>query len=460
MAAAALSLMYKPHSPEYLLLPAASITNQHQEEVPQPIDDDIALETSTPAPNPTMSDEQLIELMSDSGSEKKSPPSPAVSPTTVTAVSPVQRAPEPLDQNLRASSSASEEDPRTFFQANPEPAPEPLGANNGLFFGGLPDDQNDQPAQIRNPTPTPSPTPRREAAWVRGQARGYAMLYAMHPKARPVVERQITALLNARIREPYVSILVDGTFNQDFDYIRSIISRLSVDGRRLTLALYMSNGPTMRIWNKTPIRTAFSNLNPLDFRRMIKWNERIRNQYAEIVDQSRGLFEFNLISNAQNVNIAIPMLEDNLDRDGYNAMRQIAAVQLSSIVTFMRNPCEGCFQGNDGDPVNDLLEEHRTEYFDLLRPDDGFTLDGLGFNYPNHSTGKGLSASELEALIDLSLQRNLKFFGLWRHAWQGANLNGPNAHPDQRNYVASTDGEIAYEISLLRRGLSEETQAQ
>ena len=282
------------------------------------------------------------------------------------------------------------------------------------------------------------------------------MLYATHPRARAVVEKQVETLLKARIREPYISVLIDGTFGQDFDYVENVIKKLSTDGRRLTLALYISNGPTMRIWDETPIRTDFSTTSPADFRNKIQSDETTRNKYAKLVNKARRLFEFNLLANRSNINIAVPMLEDNLDRDSYLAIRSLAAAQLDSLVKFARNPCEGCYSGNNGEALGDLLEEHRTSYLDQLSKGDGFTLDGLGFTYPNTTGQTGLSPQKLNELIDATQQRSLAFFGLWRHGWQGVIPGTTNLHPDQRNYVPSTEAEAEFEITTLRRGLTVE----
>ncbi len=299
-----------------------------------------------------------------------------------------------------------------------------------------------------------SPTPVDARSWVEGQARGYTMLYAMQPQARAVVEAHIQTLEESRIREPYVGILIDGTFGEDFEYVKSIISRLSKEGRRLTLALYLSNGPTMRVHDSTPIDALFSRIEPESFRYRIIEEVELQNSYASVVERARALFEFNKQQNSANSNVAVVMLEDNLTTETYQFMRDIVRERLDGVdVSIVRNPCVGCYRGNDGDTRGDSREEHSVERFELLRQGDGFSLDGTGFDYPGGASSKGLSSSALLQLMRDSTQRGLRYVGMWRFPWQGLTPGGGKPHPSERIYVPSTETERSFEIEALREGL-------
>jgi hypothetical protein len=283
------------------------------------------------------------------------------------------------------------------------------------------------------------------------------MLYAMQPEARPVVEAHVQALLGSRVRQLYIGVLIDGFFGRDFAYLRDVISRLSDEDRSLTLALYLTNGATMRKWKTTPVDELFSRIDPEEFRRQIRWNQRWRTEFLAVAIQARELFRFNQEQGTGNSNVAIVMLEDNLDVAAYRSMREIAAEQVGSIAGFVRNPCLGCFKGNDDDTAGDPREEHDLKRFGVLRRGDGYSLDGVGFQYPN-SPGDGISPEQVKELMQRSFERGLRYVGLWRHDWQGVVEGVPNKVPSTRTYIASNPDQQAFEIEMLRTGLVIEEQ--
>lgn len=383
----------------------------------------------------------------------------AATPAKVIGVINSQRGVARPIRTSRSVPVLEEDDARGIFSSLDEDAvvaqPEPrsdliTGIPSGIFGNG---------ATAAEPTPLPTPTVvekkvTEQLPWVRGQARGYAMLYALHPRARALVEQQVRTLIQARIRQPYVGILIDGTFTQNFDVIKSMINRLSADGRELTLALYIANGATMRKWDSTPIDALFTKFEPTYFRSMIMYDETTRARYTQALRQAKDLFLTNIQGHPLNKNVAIIMLEDNLDHASYRAMRDMAGQQLGDLVTYVRNPCAGCYEGNDADPQGDSREEHRTEYFDSLARGDEFTLDGEGFRYPDGSgSSSGMSSDELLGLIERGFTRGLRYFGLWRHGWQGVVEGVANVHPDERFYQTSNAAQLEFEVTALRHGL-------
>jgi hypothetical protein len=307
---------------------------------------------------------------------------------------------------------------------------------------------------------TPQLTPSGRS-WVRGQARGYTMLYAMQPQARPVVEANVQALLGSRVREPYIGVLIDGTFGRDFAYLKDIASRLSADGRSLTMVLYLSNGPTMRKWDVTPIdQHIFARISPEEFRLQIRRNMALRAEFLAVVLQAKDVFAYNMSLGAGNSNVAIVMLEDNLDVLAYRALREIAAEQLSTMAGFVRNPCLGCgVSGNDDITLGDPREEHALQRFDILKAGDGFSLDGVGFRYPD-GDGTGATEEQLTNYLTESMRRELRYFGLWREEWQGVKGGVPNKRPEERTYVAPSADQQSFEITMLRTGLIAETEEE
>ncbi len=286
-----------------------------------------------------------------------------------------------------------------------------------------------------------------------GQARGYQMLYLMHPNARATVERQVQAMLDSNVTEPYLGVLTDGTFGKDYAYLNGIVKRLSVEGRALTLALYLSNGSTQRTYKELPIVAGFNSIDPLQFRDKIQRDLHLRDQFSAMAKEARPTFELNRSLNPNAKNIAIVMLEDNLDSASYASMRALALKELSGIAQIVRNPCPGCTDGSDGNSLGDPVELHDPLQLTTLRANDGFALDGIGYGFGSDLGGNVLSLDQVKQLLTLAKARGLNYFGLWRAERQGRGAVG-KVHPDQRVYEVPTPEQVNAEIELLRYGLA------
>ncbi len=405
-----------------------------------------------PAPTEIARDED-DDLDNDDEIESASAPSATRAAPTSFAIPSPRAVPQrrgAANQEAGASFQAfSADDARSIFSPLVQ---EGSRVTNDEFFSGVRIERPSAPEAA--PTPEPTKEPEGGLPWVEGQARGYTMLYAMQPTARGVVERNVQALLTSHVKDVYIGVLIDGTFGQDFEYLRTLVTRLSSNGRRLTLALYLSNGPTMRKWDETPIDALFSRINPREFRNRIIREQALQSQYVEVARKAKRIFAFNTGLSPFNTNVAIPMLEDNLDRNSYRVMRDLARNEIRENCVFMRNPCVGCFLGNDGDTLGDPREEHTMKLFPSLKPGDSFSLDGIGFVYPGMGKTIELSADELLNVMSDSYEKGLRYVGLWRHDWQGVKHGVPNDHPESRAYLASGDDELGFEIDALRHRLS------
>lgn len=327
------------------------------------------------------------------------------------------------------------------------------GLDNSGGIGGVVSRRS--PGSIETPVAEATGTPAPELKRVDGQARGFAMLYMMQPQARQLVELQVATLLKAQIGTIYVSVLVDGTFSKEYDYVKDVISRLSVDGRKVLLSLYLTNGATQRSWNTTNIvESPFVRISPQQFRSSIKFDVDVQRLFERVVRESMELFRHNVSVNPANQNIAIVMLEDNLDASSYNFMRGLALQNLRGLAEFYRNPC-GCENGSDESRQGDRLEEHAIAKFDLLRAGDGYSFDGVGFAYPGEGPSPNLNPEELHALLERSIQANLRYVALWRPDWQGIFNTDEKPHPRDRTYISPNPGQTDFIIQMLRMGLTE-----
>lgn len=301
-------------------------------------------------------------------------------------------------------------------------------------------------------TPTPVATPR-----FGGQPRGFTLLYLMHPRARDSVERSLETLEEADIQEVAIGVLTDGTFGKDFGYLSSVVRRLNERNRIVVLSLYLTNGATQRQWDLTPINAGFVNIDPEYFRTLIRFDSATRDEFASMVREVKPIFELNARLNERNQNIAIMMLEDNLDRDSYVAMKEIARREFGTIrVDYMRNPCEGCYDGNDGDSAGDGVERHSHNALPGLTIRDSISFDGFGYRYPDENEEedeKAISFEDAFSLMERAAQKELRYVALWRKDRQGLAVQ-PAPHPDQRNYAAASRDQIEHDARLLRAGLS------
>lgn len=305
------------------------------------------------------------------------------------------------------------------------------------------------PEESETESPTPTPAPRFS-----GQPRGYTMLYLMHPRARMTVERQLQAMIDSGVQEVYVSALMDGTFGFDLPYFATVLNRLAAEKRSITLQLYLTNGASQREYLTTPITAGFVHIEPAYFRELIRYSPGIRADYQKIVRSVEPLINLNQQLGPSNNTIIVPMLEDNLDTESYRAMRDLAKEILGSRVTFMRNPCANCYEGNDDNALGDARESHSPSMVPRMPPGDGFSFDGSDYSFPWEEP-VGLPIEDVKTLAAISAQRGHRFFALWRGARQGGYAGQPRLHPDKRVYEVPSDEMLAIEVDLLRAGLRE-----
>ncbi len=293
-----------------------------------------------------------------------------------------------------------------------------------------------------------------ELPFVAGQSRGYTLLNLMQPEARSSINEMIEVMVRSNVRDLYLGVLVDGTFHWDPKFLRSVIRKLNTGERRLFLVLYLSSGPTMRRYATTPITAAFSQIEPEHFRRLIRWDQEIRQRFAGIASRVRPIASLNNTLNPDNRTVAIVMLEDNLDRESYWASRALAKSVLGATVEFYRNPCLGCYPGNDGDSQGDPIEIHDPAQMPPSTNTWGLSLDGKGFHHSFEPADGSLSFADTKKAIRRSIEYGAEFFGLWRIDRQGLH-QGANIHPHEREYAIPTAQQKNAEAELLRYGLKE-----
>lgn len=393
------------------------------------------------------------EAASPSPSVSPSPSAPDISLAQVLSELEKEEIKEKEAERVEFSDTATEQDNNHAVTINS--AETRRGPNNGLLGGVVTrstpsksasndsenDDTNDTSA-----VPSPSLAPLLE-----GPARGYTLLYLMQPNARQAVERQLQTLIDARIKNVYIGVLTDGTFGKDFEYLGLVLRKFVGADRNVTLELYLTNGATMREFETTEINAGFNRIDPIKFRDLIRHDQNTRGRFLNMLREVKPIFDLNRRLHPRNRNIATMMLEDNLDQDSYSAMRELARSVLADEVIYMRNPCLGCYEGNDDESLGDGIESHDVNSLGVLSSQDGISLDGTGFSL--QPSGSELSFGQVGELLRIAAQRNLRFVGLWKVERQGRTLSSEAKPPSEREFEVASDDEMEREAELLRAGL-------
>ena len=333
------------------------------------------------------------------------------------------------------------------------------GPSNGNRIYGVRSRRNSDDSSSSTPVPTATPTPTPTPGLLTGITTGYTILSLMHPGAQQMAEAQVEIMLESRAKSLYLGVLADGTFTFSYPFLNEIIRKLNTEGRTLTLVLYFANGSAMRQYDRTPIDAGFNLIEPEAFRYLIVEEQSIRSTYRSIVSRAIPTFQLNRSLSPNNRNIAVVMLEDNLDLYSYRAMRELTQDVLGDVAVMARNPCEGpCYGGGDLEPDGDIFESHSISGLNALRPGDGFSLDGIGYRFNNEPPSTALSIEEVKLAKDRAIERRAGYFGLWRAARQG--LGNTLIHPDDRSYEVPTLEQRSIELNLFRHGLRQETTPQ
>ena len=149
------------------------------------------------------------------------------------------------------------------------------------------------------------------------------------------------------------------------------------------------------------------------------------------------------------------MLEDNLDANSYRAMRALAFSVFGDNVEYYRNPCPGCFRGNDTFSFGDRIESHTPEDISGLVEGDGFSLDGRSYRFPGETDPAALRVEDVLAVKRRAAARNLRYSALWRAERQGI-FNRSITPISERVFEVPVIEEMLLEVQMLRSGLVED----
>ncbi len=272
-------------------------------------------------------------------------------------------------------------------------------------------------------------------SYVEGPPVGLACLHCLQPEARGQAEL-LAEIMSASCRRQLATfILIDGSFGYDESFLKSLVSRLISRGSSLDLYLYLTNGP----WQKrasVPPKGFGTTIRPETFRTLIQGDEAFRESFRNHVRSYIPAFEF-IVQSGVRLNL-IPALEDNLDAPSARAIEALVREAVPNTIPYRlgRNPCPGCYDGNDISLGEGVFEdEHIHSTGDRVRVNNGLVSnDGETFRFPGETFEASLEYSDMGHFAAQAGARGNAFV-LWRSEFQGRPIDGVFIDPAQRNYV-------------------------
>jgi hypothetical protein len=286
-----------------------------------------------------------------------------------------------------------------------------------------------------------------------GPTRGLSCLHCNQPEAEAQAQTIVDLLAQSCLKNLAVNYLVDGTFSFNDNLMASHIDQLTANGRNLSLLLYLTNGATQRQYQSTLVNAFGTQLSPENFRKKILTDTTLQAQYRAIVERLVPLLSF---AQQRNVNVYLALgLEDNLDRAAIAKLYELTLDSLPAnlLASFVRNPCPGCYSGNNSDIPVGFVEEIHTANSIYVKPDSIISNDGRDYYYSELDEGK-VPLSTLVSVRDQAASQN-SIFILWSAERQGLDpqLNGTYPVPSERDYQSPSFSEQQAIISFLRGGL-------
>lgn len=274
-----------------------------------------------------------------------------------------------------------------------------------------------------------------------GIVRGVSLLHLMQPQARSQINTLAQFLVDTQLTQPAFSVLVDGTFGIDINFLATTIRRFKDSRQQPHVVFYIFNGPSQRDFAKTQINAPFVKTAPPEFNRLILVGDQgVKNEVKRLVGNIKSTIA---LINSMGGNVLIcPQLEDNLNDEAFNALTAMIREELHNYsYEIVRNPCSG---GNQI-PYSVRREEHiHTPANIHLIPNGGVVSnDGKDYWFSNQSgtdyKGRGYPLEQWQTLKHHSSAQNA-WFVLWSARYQGYGKQA--LAPDKRNYPVPTQFEL------------------
>lgn len=325
------------------------------------------------------------------------------------------------------------------------------------------------PVDYLTNTPSPSPSPILSSSeklsstsnfvtcpyLVESTPRGLSCLHCLQPEAKEQADAIVKTIAASCLKNVAINYLVDGTFSYDETTLKQHIDLLTADNRKLFIHFYILNGASQRRWKSTNSAGFGVKISPEKFRDKIKDDESLRTAYKEHVKKLAPIFQYAASKGA--VISIVPMLEDNLEIDSFEALANLTLENLPNNVNVLmgRNPCPGCYDGNDHRiPSGFFRESHSINNArnlkDSLITNDGDTTE---FDFRNANAPDSLNLDDLREARDESTANNNVFI-LWTASYQGLYYDNDGSATrvlaSKRKYALPSPAEKSWLINFLR----------
>lgn len=266
---------------------------------------------------------------------------------------------------------------------------------------------------------------------------GVSFIHGLQPQATEQVETLKQALLKSCVRRLAANFLVDGSFGSDFSILSAFVSDLSVSGRELHLIMYLQNGSSQRRWKNTAVVGLGGKTEPSKFRDKILHDGGVREQYRALV--RRLLPVVDALQATGGTAYFVVGLEDNLQLKHALEVKKIGNEALGGrFVVWVRNPCPGCYSGNDESTDGFDMRERHAQGTAFATASGIVTNDGFD-----------LGREALATLRDAAFAKDNVFLA-WDKARQGIPRDGRYLEPSKRVYYIPTQGEFDDLVAFLR----------
>lgn len=280
-----------------------------------------------------------------------------------------------------------------------------------------------------------------------GLVRGISTMNMQHPNARAQAETIIQTLIDSKLKDVCLNLLCDGSFGSNTPFVKEQIKKLQASGCRVHMLYYVTNGPSQRDWANTQVPGAFTRVPPEDFRQAIRKDYSTRGKFKELCRRIRPLIE------QADINYVCPMLEDNLDNNGFVAALGLCKEMLGATVkAYVRNPCPGCYPGNTAfaHGTKEEYHIHSQDRLDQIPKNGVLSNDGMALLFKGESNYYNRKAEYLPEWQDakhIAGARNTWFY-LWFPKYQGLGAQAP-ANPNDRSFVVPAESERRQIINFL-----------
>lgn len=288
-----------------------------------------------------------------------------------------------------------------------------------------------------NDKPDPQP-PEECAQMLNYPPRGISCIQCNVPKAEAQSNKIVDIIYKSCIQNPSISYLVDGSFGFNGALMKSHIETLSKQGRNPHVIFYLTNGPAQRSCNNPPYPGHGISTCPPDYRRRIQTDRALQEDLQRLAARLMPLSR-EILSRGGEVFI-VPQLEDNQDLNSFNAMVSLIKPHIHPQAKIMRNPCPGCYAGNDAYiPPGVYSEEHMHKKNDFYHYGGAVTNDGAEVLWPGEYTTYPRVISFDDMMNSrLRAEQVSKVFLFWKASFQG--LGGDTLpHPANRDYKMPTE---------------------